>query len=91
MEEFLNEYLDPCITILGFFISYKAMKRNFKNEVQKTKVAVNVDEIRKLPYEICELMDYQCGIKQFDGRTDPLTFSKMISEKYQKVMAQILS
>lgn len=61
MKAFLLNHFDSIvtifITILGFVITYFMTKKNFRDEIQKDKIALASQEIQTLPYDICQLMD----------------------------------
>ncbi len=44
------------VTLIGIFLAYYGIKRNFRNEVSKIKQKVAIDAMQELPYEICNLM-----------------------------------
>lgn len=40
MKEFLANHFDAIITIIGFIITYFMMKKSFKEEIKKDKIAL---------------------------------------------------
>lgn len=57
MKEFLANHFDAIITIIGFIITYFMMKKSFKEEIKKDKIALAAQAIQSVPYDICQLMD----------------------------------
>lgn len=61
MDENTAVIISACITafvtISGFIVTYFLNKRNFKEEINKQKVNINLDKIADLPYKIQNLMD----------------------------------
>lgn len=53
----LSACITALVTIIGFVVTYFLNKRNFKEEVKKQKVNVNLEKIVDLPYKIQVLMD----------------------------------
>lgn len=45
------------ISIIGFIVTYKSMKRNFKEELEKEKASIHIEKMSSIPYEILKLMD----------------------------------
>lgn len=60
--KFLTSHFDTiitvCVTVLGFIITYLMTRKNFKDEVKKNKLALNTENIKSLPYDICQLMHH---------------------------------
>lgn len=58
---FFYEHFDAIITVLitivGFVITYFMTKKNFKDEIKMSKLALASEQIQSLPYDICQLMD----------------------------------
>ncbi|MEN6338853.1 MAG: hypothetical protein ABFD03_01860 [Clostridiaceae bacterium] len=84
MFDFLRNHFDAIITIIltaiGFIITNVKTNRDFKNEVMKNKLAINVDTIKTLPYDICQLMNKASKSSQ-DVSVDEISaiLSKVIS------------
>ena len=61
MNENIVVVLPACITatvtIIGFVVTYFLNKRNFKSEIDREKININLDKIADLPYKIQELMN----------------------------------
>ncbi len=61
MNENIAVVLSACITavvtIIGFVVTYFLNKRNFKSEINREKININLDKIADLPYKIQELMN----------------------------------
>ena len=61
MNENIAIVLSACITavvtIIGFIVTYFLNKRNFKSEINREKININLDKIADLPYKIQELMN----------------------------------
>ena len=62
--EHIDTIVTMVVTIIGFVVTYFLTKRNFKNEVQKDKIALASAQIQSLPYDICQLMDAMIKGKQ---------------------------
>lgn len=45
------------ISIIGFVVTYKSMKRNFRQELEKEKTSIHIEKMADIPYEILKLMD----------------------------------
>ena len=65
---FWSDHFDTLITvivtILGFIITYLMTKKNFKNEITKSKIAITADMMKDLPLELCELMDQLLALEE---------------------------
>lgn len=55
------------ISVIGFIVTYKSMKRNFKEELEKEKTSIHIEKMSSIPYEILKLMD---NIMQTGGKGD---------------------
>lgn len=55
MDESTTVILSACITagvtILGFVVTYFLNKRNFKEEINRQKLNINLGKIADLPYK----------------------------------------
>lgn len=45
------------ISIIGFIVTYKSMKRNFREELEKEKVSIHIEKMSIVPYNVLQLMD----------------------------------
>lgn len=45
------------ISIIGFVVTYKSMKRSFREELEKEKTSVHIEKMSLVPYEILKLME----------------------------------
>lgn len=53
----LSACITAAVTIIGFVVTYFLNKRNFKSEIDREKININLDKIADLPYKIQELMN----------------------------------
>ena len=53
----ITSVVTSIISIIGFVVTYKSMKRNFKEELEKEKTSIHIEKMSSIPYEILELMD----------------------------------
>lgn len=53
----LSACITASVTIIGFVVTYFLNKRNFREEVKKQKIDVNLGKIADLPYKIQSLLD----------------------------------
>lgn len=53
----LSACITALVTIIGFVVTYFLNRRNFREEVKKQKVNVNLEKIAELPFKIQTLMD----------------------------------
>lgn len=68
------------ISVIGFIVTYKSMKRNFKEELEKEKTSIHIEKMSSIPYEILKLMD---NIMQTGGKGDFLNdFTSLINGYY---------
>ena len=74
--KFLISHFDSIITggitIIGFIVTYLLTRRNFRDEIIKSKREITSDIIRDLPYKICQLLNKassgkgQISVKEFE-------------------------
>lgn len=61
MIEFIKNHIDTLITvsvtIVGFVVTFLMSQKKFRDEIIQSKVMSNADNIRSLPYDICQLMN----------------------------------
>lgn len=68
------------ISIIGFIVTYKSMKRNFKEELEKEKASIHIEKMSSIPYEILKLMD---NMMQTSGKGDYLNdFTSLMDTIY---------
>ena len=68
------------ISVIGFIVTYKSMKRNFKEELEKEKTSIHIEKMSSIPYEILKLMD---NIMQTGGKGDLLNdFTSLMDTIY---------
>lgn len=68
------------ISVIGFIVTYKSMKRNFKEELEKEKTSIHIEKMSSIPYEILKLMD---NIMQTGGKGDFLNdFTSLMDTIY---------
>lgn len=53
----LSACITAVVTIIGFVVTYFLNKKNFKSEINREKININLDKIADLPYKIQELMN----------------------------------
>lgn len=53
----LSACITALVTIVGFVVTYFLNKRNFKEEVKKQKVNVNLEKMEDLPYKIQTILE----------------------------------
>ena len=53
----ITSVVTSIISIIGFVVTYKSMKRNFKEELEKEKTSIHIEKMSSIPYKILELMD----------------------------------
>ena len=60
MKQFIIDHFDAIITILitilGFIITYFLNQSSFRDEVKKDKLSRTAEEIKSLPFDICQMM-----------------------------------
>lgn len=82
-----NEWLlSIIITVGGFLITSRNIKRNFKNEIIKIKQAVSISEMQRIPFELFNLME---EISE-ESKKGSEKYSKKNSQTYKSIMAKIL-
>ena len=82
-----NEWLlSILITIIGFLITSRNLTRNFKNEIQKTKQEVSINEMQSIPSDLFSLME-DMSDKTKKGSEQ---YSKKNLQAYKSIMAKIL-
>ena len=89
MIDFLEEHFDAIltsfITIVGFIATYQFTKRNLKNELQKSKQQLNMEAIKELPYEICQILnDINEDSKKTSAQQKNLLF------RYSEIISKVL-
>lgn len=62
----LSACITAFVTIIGFIITYFLNKRNFKEEINKQQININLDKIADLPYKIQILMDATLEKKDYN-------------------------
>ena len=68
------------ISVIGFIVTYKSLKRNFKEELEKEKTSIHIEKMSSIPYEILKLMD---NIMQTGGKGDFLNdFTSLMDTIY---------
>lgn len=73
----LSACITALVTIIGFVVTYFLNKRNFKEEVKKQKVNVNLEKIADLPYKIQLLMD--TILEKRDNKTILSSFKEIMT------------
>lgn len=68
------------VTIIGFAVTYFLNKRNFKEEVNKTKVNTALDKISELPYKIFVLMELMLQTQK------PENYEQIRCKMYQEIV-----
>ena len=53
----LSACITALVTIVGFVVTYFLNRRNFREEVKKQKVNINLEKMAELPYKIQTLFD----------------------------------
>ena len=53
----ITSVVTSIISIIGFVVTYKSMKRNFKEELEKEKTSIHIEKMSSIQYKILELMD----------------------------------
>ena len=82
-----NEWLiSILITIVGLLITSRNIKRNFKNEIVKTKQEVSISEMQSIPYDLFTLM----GEMSEETKKGSEKYSKKNFQAYKSIMAKIL-
>jgi len=66
------------VTIVGFIITYFGTTKSFKDEIAKEKISQNIENIHKLPFEICELMNINKA-NEIDLKTYKELMSKVLA------------
>lgn len=65
MIEFIKAHADTLITvtvtIIGFIVTYLMTQKSLRDEILQSKVMSNADNIRSLPYDICQMMNRMTG------------------------------
>lgn len=84
MIEFIEFIKDNFVTVLGFIVTYLLTKKNFKDEIIKNKISVNVEIVRMLPYRICKIIDSYIMILNIDKENIEEEEKKTKKEKYQE-------
>ena len=81
---FFMEHLDTIvtvfITIIGFAVTYLMTKKNFKDEIKKSKITLASEQIQTLPYDICQLMDAMITGSQDD-----------VVKEYGSILSKVLA
>ena len=85
MDESITVILSACITagvtILGFVVTYFLNKRNFKEEINRQKLNINLHKTADLPYRIQELLDIALEMKN----------EKTIVAKFKELMTLVFA
>ena len=50
----ITSVVTSIISIIGFVVTYKSMKRNFKEELEKEKTSIHIEKMSSIPYKILE-------------------------------------
>lgn len=83
-SSFLIEHIDTVVTVLitviGFVVTYLLTKKNFKDEIKKSKITLAAKQIQTLPYDICQLMDAMIKGTQDD-----------IVKQYGSILSKVLA
>lgn len=82
--KFIIDNFNTFVTIAGFIVTYILTKKNFKDEIIKNKISVNVENVRELPYRICKIMDCYIMILNIDKENIEEEEKKTKKEKYQE-------
>ena len=83
MIEFIK---DNFVTVLGFIVTYLLTKKNFKDEIIKNKISVNVEIVRMLPYRICKIMDCFIMMLNIDKENIEEKEKKEKKEEFQEIL-----
>lgn len=82
MKQFIIDHFDAIITILitilGFIITYFLNQSSFRDEVKKDKLSRTAEEIKSLPFDICQMMDAMIG-------------GKLSVEQYSAILSKVLA
>ncbi len=82
MKQFIIDHFDAIITILitilGFIITYFLNQSSFRDEVKKDKLSRTAEEIKSLPFDICQMMDAMIG-------------GKFSVEQYSAILSKVLA
>ncbi len=73
----LSASITALVTIIGFIVTYFLNKRNFKEEVKKQKVNVNLEKIADLPLKIQSLMEI--SLEKKDDKTILSSFKEIMT------------
>ena len=73
--------LTVTVTIIGFIVSTISTKKNFKNEVLKTKIESNTENLKEIPYQLLVLME----------KINNSNSLKTLSKTYQDMMFKIVA
>lgn len=79
----IDFFKDNFFTLLNLFITCILFGINFKNEIIKNKISVNVEIVKMLPYRICKIMD--CFIMMSNINKEN-TIEKEKKEEFQKFL-----
>lgn len=53
----ITAVLTSIISVIGFILTNRSMKKNFKNELLKEKTTVHIEKMSEMPLHILELME----------------------------------
>lgn len=83
----ISTIITGAISILGFFITYFSMTKNFKNESKKQRASVALENMSTIPLQILDLLDELLNI----SKTSDMSSNNLILSKFQKLLNTIYS
>lgn len=84
--EHFEAFLPALVTIAGFWITYQMTKKNIAYEIEKSKKTLNVEAIKDLPYEICQIMNEMIESSKVSNQKN-----KEMVRRYAEIMSKVLS
>lgn len=80
--EWLKIIIPSIVTLIGLYVNYRTLKRNFSNEIEKFQITKNLDNLNKTTFDILELLN---EVQSLKGKKAP----QNTLEKYSSVLSQI--
>lgn len=96
--KFIIDNFNTFVTIAGFIVTYFLTKKNFKDEIIKNKISVNVENVKELPYRICKIMDRSImmlnidkeNIEEKEKKTKKEKSQESLNEEFVDILSNVL-
>ena len=85
----ISAFATSIVSIIGFFVTNKSIKKSFKNELEKQKSAVHIEKMSIIPYEVLALMDSMIEGNKKQSNSKRIDDKQL--EKFKSMMNTIYS